>query len=150
VSEQETPDASSSNGRVELDALSCLNPCKPVDIVSRCFSGFGDGQGDVIRAVKGKLKSITFTGAESADELFRPGLQYVVIIDRDDKSVPRGYEVMQKVNRELTRQFLEGRSAALQLNDSLESRITELDPHVWNIRRFKVSANLSIVVVTPV
>jgi len=150
ISGQETPAASSEKGELKRDVLTCLSPGTPVDIVSRRFAGFGDGQGDVIRAVKGNLKSITFTGGESAERLFRPGRQYIVVIDRDDKLGPGGYEIMQRVSRELTRQFLEQRSAALQLNESLENRVRELDPRAWNIRPFKISGNLTVMIVTPV
>jgi hypothetical protein len=150
VSGQEKPAISSGIGGAEdADVLSCLSPGIPVCIVSRRFAGFKGGQGDVIRAVKGNLKSVTFTGAESAEQLFKPGSQYVVVIDRDNGSAPRGYEVMQRVNHELTQRFLDERSAALQLNDALEGRINRLDTHVWNIRRFKMSRNLGVVVATP-
>lgn len=138
------------HGGREHAVLCELDPRLPLVLVSRCYAGFDNGQGDVVEATKGKLASISFTGEKSSAKIFRPGRQCVVLLDHDDNAVLTGYEIMLKVNRSLVQDFLNRRAAVMQLNNVLDGYLSHLDRDRWSVRRLNISSNLDVAIAIPV
>jgi hypothetical protein len=135
------------HGREILDIRNNLSEHLPIVIVSRNFSSWGSGQGELIKVVMHRntsIRYITVTDQTSLDDVFKKENQYLIVMDKEREIGLQDLGIASRLSRFNARQFVIAQSNLLQTNKKIEDYLNHLSSGEWNLHRLEINDNLTI------
>ncbi len=137
--------------REEQEFLAALDPRRPVTIVTRRLSGWKTGQGEIVPAVTGSsehVRTVSVGMDTNMERVFRPGRQYLVLLDRHVSFTADQAGAFFHVNPEHAQSFARMHAGLYAPNERIRSKMKELARSNWRAQRFVVSDDLEMMVIT--
>jgi hypothetical protein len=129
-----------------------LSASLPVTIVARNFSGWWNGQGEMINVVMNQPTTVeneVITKQTLLNVLFKTERQYLVFLDTQKTLKLENFGMMARLNRDLIEIFLRLQQDSFHINQKITDALKVLPPSTWNTQWIKINDHLTVVVVKP-